>query len=202
MTESKTKQAEPSIRSMLKAQALILIGFVGLFWLIEIVDFVIFGGSLDALGIRPRSVEGLLGIITMPFLHGGFGHLVSNTGAFLVLGWLIMLRETWHFFAVFAISMVVAGLGVWLIAPAASVHIGASGVVFGFFGFLLLAGWFERSISTIIISVIVALFYGGIIWGVFPREAGISWQGHLFGFIGCIIAAKLLSTRKQKQLEA
>jgi membrane associated rhomboid family serine protease len=196
MNNSLAKRTDsPGILAELKLQGALLLGIVILFWLIEIVDLVIFGGALDGLGIRPRSADGLLGILFAPFLHGGIAHVAANSLPFIVLGWLIMARETWHFFAVAAISMVVGGLGVWLIGAGSSVHIGASGVVFGFFGFLLLAGWFERKVSTIAISLIVALTYGGLIFGVLPGQAGISWEGHLFGFLGGVLAARLLARR-------
>lgn len=187
-----------SIKRELKLQGLILLGFVGLIWLVEIIDLAAFGGSLDALGIRPRSLGGLWGVALAPFLHGGFGHLLANTIPFLVLGWLIMLRETWHILAVSLITIVVGGLGVWLVAPANSVHIGASGLIFGFFGFLLLAGWFERKVGAIVISVLVLLTYGGMIFGVFPGQLGVSWQSHLFGFIAGVLAARILARRPAK----
>lgn len=196
-TNNSTKSR--SLISELKFHGVILFGFVALIWAIEIIDLVIFQGSLDALGIKPRSPEGLVGILLAPFLHGGFGHVASNTVPFLIFGWLIMLRETWHFFAVTAISAILGGLGVWLIAPSASVHIGASGVIFGLFGFLLLAGWFERKLGTIILSIVILLTYGGLIFGVLPGQLGISWQGHLFGFLAGVLSAKLLARKKKTE---
>jgi membrane associated rhomboid family serine protease len=188
-------RGEAPLARALKAQAAILFSVVAVFWGLELVDQLLLGGSLDALGIRPRTVDGLWGILLAPFLHGGFGHVLANTVPFVVLGWLIMLRETWHFFAVAVIVAVLGGLGVWLVAPAASVHIGASGVIFGFFGFLLFSGWFERRIGTILISVLVAATYGGLIFGVLPGQPGVSWQSHLFGFLAGVVAAWFLARR-------
>jgi membrane associated rhomboid family serine protease len=111
-----------------------------------------------------------------------------------------MLRETSDFFVVTIITMLVSGLGVWLTAPAYSIHIGASGVIFGYFGFLLLRGYFERSFAAILFSLIVGLLYGGLIWGVLPLQYGISWQGHLFGFIGGALAARLLAQSKRSRV--
>ena len=184
-----------SIKRALKLQAAILLGLVAIMWAIEVVDLVVLGGALDAYGIRPRTVDGLWGILLAPFLHGGLGHVAANTIPFVVLGWLVMLRETWHFFAVGVIVAVLGGLGVWLTAPAAGVHIGASGVVFGFFGFLLLAGWFERRFGTILVSLAVLVAYGGLIFGVLPGQVGISWQSHLFGFLAGVLAARFLARR-------
>lgn len=174
------------------AQIVILGTIVGLMWGLEILDLFL-GGYLNRFGIRPQSIAGLRGILFAPFLHGNFIHLALNTVPFVVLGWFVMLRRTSDFFVVSAIVMLISGLGVWLFAPPFTNHIGASGVVFGYFGFLLSRGYFERSFSSILMSVVVGLLYGSMIWGVFPIRYGISWQGHLFGFVGGIIAAWLLS---------
>lgn len=174
------------------AQIVILGTIVGLMWGLEILDLFL-GGYLNRFGIRPQSIVGLRGILFAPFLHGNFIHLALNTVPFVVLGWFVMLRRTSDFFVVSAIVMLISGLGVWLFAPPFTNHIGASGVVFGYFGFLLSRGYFERSFSSILMSVVVGLLYGSMIWGVFPIRYGISWQGHLFGFVGGIIAAWLLS---------
>ena len=186
---SNIRSGEKTIRGELKAQFKILAAFIAAFWLIEIVDLVVFQGGLDRFGIRPRSTSGLVGIALSPFLHVGFGHLVMNTIPFLVLGWVIMLRETWHFWVVTPFVAIVGGGGVWLIGQSSSVHVGASGVIFGFFGFLLLRGWFERTAGSIIVSVLVFLTYGGMIWGVLPGQPGLSWEGHLCGFGAGVLAA-------------
>ncbi|MGA9378435.1 MAG: rhomboid family intramembrane serine protease [Phormidium sp.] len=180
----------------LKAQVLILGGTVALMWIMEFFDLIVFRGGLDKFGIIPGSAMGLRGILFAPFLHGDFLHLAANTIPFVTLGWLIMLRETSDFFIVSAISMIVSGLGVWLFAPPNSIHIGASGVVFGYLGYLVFRGYFQRSPGSILLSLIVLFIYGSMIWGVLPSEIGISWQGHLFGFVGGAIAARLLSGKK------
>lgn len=192
---SETRQQMRQIGELLKAQAIILGAFVAFFWVLEGVDYLIFGGSLDALGIRPRTVSGLWGILFSPFLHGGFGHLMANTVPFLVLGWFVMVRRLSDFFTVTAVVILISGIGTWLIGPANSVHIGASGLIFGYFGFLVLRGYFERSPSAILWSIVVIFLYGGLIWGVLPQDNGISWQGHLFGFIGGGVAANMLAKR-------
>ena len=186
-------------RLQVKTLAVIVAGL----WLVEIADQVVFGGSLDGLGIRPRQTSGLWGIIFAPFLHGDFAHLISNTLQFITLSWLIMLRSTEDWLAVTLIAAVVGGLGTWLLGAPSSVHIGASGVIFGYFGFLLLRGYFERSLVAIAFSVLVFFLYGSILWGVLPRLDGapISWERHLFGFIGGVLAAKLMAKPKCKQSE-
>lgn len=192
------KQEARAIAQEFKTQVLILGGLVAIFWGLEIVDSSFLRGALDLYGIRPRSLIGLRGILFAPFLHGSFAHLAANTAPFLTLGWLVMLRKMSDFFVVTIITMLVSGIGVWLTAPAYSIHIGASGLIFGYFGFLLLRGYFERSFAAILFSLIVGLLYGGIIWGVLPLQYGISWQGHLFGFIGGAIAARLLARPKRR----
>ena len=184
-------------RQEIKTQAIILATFVAIFWLLEILDQFVFRGSLDYFGIIPHQVIGLRGILFAPFLHGDFTHLIANTVPFLILGWLVMLQETSDFFIVTGLTMLVGGLGVWLFATPGSIHIGASILIFGYLGFLLLRGYFQRNIPSILLSILVFLLYGGTIWGVLPSRPGISWQGHLFGFLGGVLAAKLIATEKK-----
>lgn len=193
-----SKYKSRTVAQELTTQVLVLGGLIALFWGLEFIDFFVFRGSLDVYGIQPRSIIGLRGILFAPFLHGSFAHLTANTIPFLTLGWLIMLREVSDFFVVTIITALVSGVGVWLTAPINSITIGASGLIFGYFGFLLLRGYFERSFAAILFSLIVGLLYGGIIWGVLPLQYGISWQAHLFGFIGGAIAARLLARTKRK----
>lgn len=183
------------IKTTLRTHLLILGGMIALLWLLEGVDWLVFDGRLNAYGIRPRTREGLEGILFAPLLHGGFPHLMANTLPLLVLGWFVLLRGTRIFVTVTAVSILISGLGTWLIGPANTVHIGASGLVFGYFGFLLLSGYFERSLTAVVWSLLVLFLYGGLLWGVLPQGNGISWQGHLFGFIGGGVAAFLLSPR-------
>jgi membrane associated rhomboid family serine protease len=176
-----------------KAQALVLGSFLALIWLVSSLNLILFGGTLTEYGIRPRLWDGLWGVLWMPFLHGSFNHLLANSVPFAVLGWLVMLRRIGDFFVVTAVALVVSGLGVWLTGPWQSVHVGASGLVFGYFGFLLLRGYFERSRYAILLAVLVFFVYGGLIWGVLPQQNGISWQAHLFGLFGGALAARLLT---------
>ncbi|MEC4803406.1 MAG: rhomboid family intramembrane serine protease [Jaaginema sp. PMC 1079.18] len=189
---------ERSISSELLLQGSILGGMVAIFWVVEILDLVLFQGNLDRFGIMPHTLIGLRGIIFAPFLHGGLGHLIANTVPFLVLGWLVMWQRTSDFFIVTPIVMLVGGLGTWLLGGNA-VHIGASGLIYGYFGFLLLRGFYERSLGSIILSLVVFFLYGSIIWGVLPSDPRISWQGHLFGFVGGVLAARFIGKRSRSQ---
>lgn len=151
--------------------------------------------SVLAWGIHPRTTQGLWGILVAPFLHNNAEHLLANTGPLLILGWLVMLRDAQHFIPVTLLSMLGAGLVAWTFGASGSVHIGASGVVFGYLGFLILAGWFARSLGAITMSVLVTALWGGLVFGVLPGQPGISWQAHLGGFIGGALAAKWLAPR-------
>jgi len=177
----------------LRSQAIILGGFIFFIWFLEAVDWLL-GGNLDQFGIIPRQVSGLWGIGAAPFLHVGFTHVATNTIPFLILGWFVLLRGPRTFMLVTLITLLVSGLGTWLIAPSASIHLGASGLVFGYFGYLLFRGYFERSWEAIVWSVFIAILYGGMLFGLFSHNPGISWQMHLFGFLGGGLAAYLLSS--------
>ena len=145
--------SQTALWQQLKTPLSILGGFVLLLWLIEIADQLIFGGALDSFGVRPRTLTGLWGILWAPFLHGSFQHLIANSGPLLVLGSIVMIsRRLRDFFLVSFIVVLVGGLGAWLIGPRFSVHLGASGLIFGYFGFLVLAAYFERSCRAIAIN--------------------------------------------------
>lgn len=184
-----------------KTPLAVLGGLIFLLWFLEFVDWLVFNGALDGYGIKPRTTNGLLGILYAPFLHGGFGHLMANTMPILILGGLILFsRGLKDFFIVTGLVMIVSGLGTWLIGPSFSVHIGASGLVFGYFGFLLLMAYFERSCQAIVVAGVVLFVYGGLVWGILPRGDGISWQSHLFGLVGGFLAAYLLGKNQPDQL--
>jgi membrane associated rhomboid family serine protease len=181
----------------LKTQTSTLVGFLVLMWGLELLD-VIVRGHFDRYGIIPRTLIGLRGILFAPFLHGNLAHLSANTLPFLILGWLVMLQGVGYFLEVTLIVMLVGGFGTWLIAAPGTIHVGASGLIFGYLGFLLFRGYFERRLISIGISLIVGVLYGGLIWGVLPTQAYVSWEGHLFGFIGGVIAARLLANDQLK----
>lgn len=185
-----------SVVRALRTHAVILGATVGLIWAVFVVDAVL-GGALLRYGVQPRTIDGLSGILVAPFLHGDFSHLAANTIPLLVLGWLVMLRDPRHFILVALTATVTAGLAAWVLGAPNSVHIGASGVVFGFLGFLVFAGWYARSFASIALSVAVIVFWGGLVVGVLPGEAGISWQAHLGGFAGGALSARWFARGSQ-----
>lgn len=161
-----------------------------LMWVIEVVDLIP-GTSLDSWGIRPRTIRGLFGIAAAPLLHSGFPHLIANSIPFAVLGIAIAFGSVARFAQVVLIVAVVSGLGTWLFGQSNSVHIGASGLVFGFVTYLVSRGIFARKILWLIGGVIVMVVYGGILWGLLPRP-GVSFTGHVFGAIGGVVAAWII----------
>lgn len=182
-----------------KAQITILASLVAIAWAVEFIDIFIFGQRLNIFGIIPRNPIGLRGILFAPFLHGGLGHLIGNTIPFITLGWLIMLYDISVFVWVSIIAALVGGFGTWLFAQG-GVHIGASGVIFGYLGYLLGRGYFERKPVSIAVALFVGVLYGSMLWGVLPLHPYISWEGHLFGFIGGGFAARLLNGKRSGEI--
>ncbi|GIH69590.1 rhomboid family intramembrane serine protease [Sphaerimonospora thailandensis] len=174
--------------------AVMMIAIVSAMWLIEFVDY--FGHlGLDDYGILAHEVDGLPGILFAPFLHDGFDHLTANTLPLLILGFLSALRGLGRFLAASLVIVLVSGLGVWFTSAPNSLTVGASGLVFGYFGYVVARGFFDRRVLDIVLGVFVAVLYYSILWGVLPTQPGVSWQGHLFGLIGGVLAAWLLRRR-------
>jgi membrane associated rhomboid family serine protease len=169
---------------------------VGL-WLVEIVDTVALGDRLQTNGIKPRRFDGLDGIAWAPFLHSTFGHVASNSVPFLALGFLVMLRGLRHWLVVTLAVVVGGGALTWLLGGSGN-HIGASGVVFGYFGALLGAAFYERRPRTIAPALVAILLYSGMVAGLVPRT-GISWEGHLFGLVAGVLAARQLADRRPER---
>lgn len=180
----------------------VLMACVALAWVMELGDAIVPGRWLDSHGIVPRTLSGLWGILFAPWLHGGFAHLIANTVPFLTLGFLVLLRGLGTFVGVSLLIILLGGLGVWLFAPGNTIHIGASGLIFGYIGYLLARGYFERSVGSIVIAVVVAVVYGGALWGVLPGQRGISWEGHLFGFLAGVATAGIMRSRPRMSVAA
>lgn len=183
---------DTGVRGELRSIVRVLAVMLGLLWTIELVDALALGGALDAYGVQPRRVEGLVGVATMPLLHGNFGHLVSNTIGILVFGTLVLMWGRREFLWVTLAAWLLGGLGAWLLGSGASVHIGASGLVFGYFGYVLMRGVYERRFLSIVVSLVIGVLFGSTLSGAIPglAEAGISWQGHLFGLLGGVLVAR------------
>lgn len=174
----------------LRRNAGFLASLVVLAWGLEILDLIL-PGTIDGLGIRPRTLGGIFGIAFAPFLHQGFGHLASNTLPFLFLGGVVLIGGRALFIRVSLIIAALSGAALWTLGPGKTNHIGASMLIFGYLGFLVARGFVERSPVWTTISIAVLLLYGGMINGVLPGQPGVSWQGHLFGFLSGILAARI-----------
>ncbi len=165
------------------------LGFTALLYVIEFADLTLWGGRLDSAGIRPREVSGLDGVLFAPLLHAGWAHLTANTGPVLLFGFLAMAAGLRQWLIVTATIWILGGLGVWLTADSGSITIGASGLAFGWLAFLLIRGWFNRSVLQIVLALVLFFFWGGLLLGVLPGQPNISWQGHLFGALAGVFAA-------------
>lgn len=165
--------------------------FVVLLYVVELAD-VIADHRLDRLGVEPRSADGLWGILFAPVLHGGWTHLEANTVPALVLGFLVLFSGIAKGLEATAVIWVVGGVGVWLVAPTNSIHLGASVLIFGWLVYLMLRGIWTRRVGQIILGIMLFLLYGTLLFGVLPGQPGISWQGHLFGAVGGGLAAWLI----------
>ncbi len=172
--------------------AITMLAFTALLYVTEVVD-VVTGEQLEQQGIVPRSLSGLDGVLWAPLLHDDWAHLLANTVPFFVLGFLVMAGGLGQFVAVTATIWILGGLGVWLTAGSGTVHVGASGVIFGWLVFLLARGFFARSARQIGLAVVLFAIWGGILFGVLPGQPGISWQGHLFGALAGLLAAWLVA---------
>lgn len=182
-----------------KAAAKLMVGWVALLWLLEVVD-VVSGHALDGLGIIPRRFSELIDIVPAAFIHFGFAHVAANSVPLLVLGFLAALGGLRRFAAVCALIIVADGLGVWLMSPANSNTAGASGLIFGLFGFLLVGGFVERRPLGILVGLLVGAVWGGsILLGLAPTQTGISWQAHLIGLLAGVGAAFLFRRRPTPQ---
>ena len=180
------------LQDNLQIRATALGSVVGAMWLVYILDALIPGsGSVLGHGIIPRTAIGLKGILVAPLIHGSVQHLVANTIPFLILGGLVLLRGVGEFLVVVFTCGIVAGIGTWLFGAGDAQHIGASGVVFGLFGYLLFRTVFDRRLSSAVITLVVAVAYGTAMAQSLIPAYGISWSGHFFGFIGGIAAARL-----------
>jgi len=167
----------------------LIIYFAATLWAVEAVNLLT-GHELIRWGILPRTVKGLVGIPLSPFLHTGIMHLILNTGPIVILGGLICWQGKWIFLEKTFFIIFVGGLGLWIIGRS-SYHVGASGLIFGYFGYLASRGIFKKSISSLIVSLFTVFAYGGLIWGLLPTYSRISWEGHFCGFVAGIVAARI-----------
>lgn len=174
----------------MKKNLITTLWLTGSIWIIFILNYIFFFTDFNQFGIRPRMINGLAGIIFSPFLHLNWTHLISNTIPLFILVFVILQFYNKLFVSVSIFSIIVGGFAVWLLGRSGTNHIGASGLIFAYIGFLLFSGIFRRNLKSILIAVVIIILYGGaLIRGIIPGQQGISWEGHLFGAGAGILAA-------------
>ncbi len=170
-----------------------LLSSIGLIWAVSLLGFA-FKSIPYQLALIPRRFDSLIGIFGMPLVHGSMSHLLANTLPMLVLGSMLVSRGVRYYLLVTLAIVALGGAVLWLFGRDAA-HIGASGLVFGLFGFLVARGIFERHWRSIAVTALVVFCYGSMIWGILPRDGQISWEAHLFGLIAGVVAARGGSAR-------
>ena len=179
----------------MKAKAALILVPLAAMWVVEFVNILV-DHRLVEWGILPRTVPGLLGIPLSPLIHGSPSHALSNSIPFVVLGGAVLMQGARRY-VLLSVLVIFAGGGiVWLMARA-SFHVGASGVVFGYFGYLLARGWYEHTFKAIAIAVVALVLYGGVLLGLAPTSSEISWEGHLAGFLVGILGARMMKSHSR-----
>ena len=175
-------------------------GFLATIWIVFILELVF--PWLQAFGIHPLDVSSLPLIFTSPLLHANLEHIISNSLTGALFAYLIGYSGKRVFWEVTTFVVIIGGLGTWLLGGVGTNHIGASGLVYGWLAYLIVRGFFNRSISQIITGLILGFFYSGLIFGLLPGTEGVSWQAHLFGAIGGIVASMVITSDDPPQLVA
>jgi membrane associated rhomboid family serine protease len=168
---------------------------LGACWTVEVVNYANEGALGNNYGIQAHDTSGLWHIFTAPFLHANLDHIMANSVPLAIFGFLAALRGVSRFVAVSLIIIIASGLGVWFLSAPGTVTVGASGLIFGYFGYLLARGFVEHRPFDVVIGLLIAVVYGTMIFGALPGQPGISWQAHMFGLIGGVLAAWLTRRR-------
>jgi len=167
-----------------------VLGFVGLCWLVFLVNNLMLRGYFSQFGIIPRTLGGLVGIVLAPLLHASFHHLLANTVPLLILGSIISLRSPRAYISITIAGTIIGGALTWLLAHRGC-HIGASGLVFCYFGYVMGHAWFQRSVMNILLALACGFIYGGLIWGLSPFQTGVSWEAHGAGLVAGVLLARI-----------
>lgn len=187
-----------SLNTPLGRAAMTMAVFIAVLWIVDGVEALGHYRLVDDYGIEPRAASRLPDIFTAPFLHVSAQHVAGNSSALFGIGLVAALTGVRRLLAVTLCVIVVSGLGVWLFAPANSVTVGASGIIFGYLGYLLLRGVVDRRPVDLVITVGVAIAYGSLLPQALPGERFVSWQGHLAGFVGGLLAAWMFRRRRPR----
>lgn len=180
-------------RSSMRTGASFAIGYVVVIWVVHLLN-VLSGGLLAYYGIHPLDTSSLWHIATAPVLHASWEHLISNTITGAIFCFILGLSGKRVFWEVTLITALIAGLGTWFFGGVGTNHIGASGLIYGWLGYLLARGIFNRDFKQFLMGVVLAITYSGLFWGLLPVQPGVSWQGHLFGALGGIAAGAFITS--------
>lgn len=174
-----------------KLQMPTLLKWVGILWLFNVLNWTLLKGWLNQFGIIPRRLRGLLGILFSPLLHGNFNHLLFNTVPLFFLGLFILSMGEQLFYFVTAFIWIVGGTALWIVGRRGN-HIGASGLISGYFGYILANAYQQPTFTAIFCAAVAFYYFGGILLSLFPGKAEMSWEGHLIGFLSGILAMLMI----------
>ena len=166
-----------------------------LVWAVSLYGLLVDDGLVYSLAVVPRRFDGLSGVLGAPLVHGSFAHLAANTLPLLILGGMVAMRGVAYYVTATLAIVVLGGLGLWVFGRSAA-HVGASGLIFGYFGLLVGRGYYERSLRSIAVAILVAVVYGGMLAGILPRDPGVSWEAHLFGLLAGGLCARAAPGRQ------
>jgi membrane associated rhomboid family serine protease len=201
VTLARATAAAGVLGAQIKARVLLLAQFVGSMWLVYFLSAALPSLHLIRHGVVPRTLGGLQGILFAPWLHESLGHIMANTSGLLILGWLCMWPRIANFWQATLGGMLGAGICAWLLGAPYSVHIGASGLVFGYAGYLVARGFYTRNLLSILVALCVAGSYGlSLLFGVLPLYPGVSWQSHIGGALGGILAARIAAPGRSRRV--
>lgn len=178
------------------------LGYLLVIWAVFFINEIFFFGNLKAFGVHPLDPSALLNIFTSPLLHANLEHLISNSVPGAIFCFLIGYSGHRVWWEVTLIVAVVAGLGIWMFGGIGTNHIGASGLVYGWLAYLVVRGVFNRSARQILLGMALGFFYSGLVWGMLPGVPGVSWQGHLFGAVGGVLAGVFITSDDPPALRA
>ncbi len=181
-----------------KSNSRLLWQFIALLWILEIIDQVLLGRRLDSFGLQPGNWDHWQGILLMTFLHGDLHHLLNNTIGLAVFGTLLLAGNRNDIYYATIGAILGCGLAIMFLGQPGSLHIGASGLVFGWWSFLIARGFYQGNFRSILFALLMILFFGGMIYGILPGQPGISWQGHFGGAIGGVTVARF-TTKKSRR---
>ncbi len=172
-----------------KPRVSVLFAAVALVWAVSLYGLLVDENLVYALAVVPRRFDGLSGVLGAPLVHGSFAHLAANTFPLLILGGMVAVRGVGYYVSATLAIAVLGGLGLWVFGRSAA-HVGASGLIFGYFGLLVGRGYYERSLQSVAVAILVAVAYGGMLAGILPRDPGVSWEAHLFGLLAGGLCAR------------